>query len=99
MIDWTISLGNILTLMTLAGAIGGIYITHIRRVDHLENRVDGLKIAMEGLATAVTQIASLLTAQRVVENRLDRVEQDVRELRHGDGFTLPFHYRPSEPRE
>jgi hypothetical protein len=96
-IDWTISVGNILTLLTLIAGIIGLSLTHVRRVDHLEIRVDGLKLAMEGMAIAIKQVADVLTAQRVFESRLDRVEQDVRELRHGEGYVLPLYSPPAPP--
>jgi hypothetical protein len=63
----------------------------------LELRVDGLKLAMEGMALAIKQVADVLTAQRVFESRLDRVEQDVRELRHGEGYVFPMMTPPRKP--
>jgi hypothetical protein len=79
MVDWNINFGNMLTIGVIVG--GWAYTIIQMRTD-----VKDIKTKME-------QVAALVTNHAVFENRLENVEEDVRnvtraveELRRGDGW-------------
>lgn len=87
-IDWSISVGNILTVLLLGvGAIKAYYRLQgdIRMLKHdfrnLEQAQAGMTEALGTLVSAVTQIA-------VQQSRLDHIEQDLSDLKRGEGFIL-----------
>lgn len=85
-IDWTISFGS---LLQMAGMVGGGLIVLVT----LRNTVAALKDDVTSIQYELRQMAGILTKMAVAETRLDnadtriaRVEADIRELRHGQGF-------------
>jgi hypothetical protein len=89
-IDWSISVGNILTILTLLVTIAGGYIRLMMRVDRMELKFVGMSEATAALAVTVTKIGTLLTQSAILEHRLDRAEQDIHDLKRGEGFVLPL---------
>ena len=79
MIDPTITLGNIAELGTII--IGGIafFLNTKTKVDDVAKKVEELREDVRDLTSAVTQLA-------VVNNRLNNVEEDIREMKRGRGF-------------
>ena len=89
MIDWTINVGNLITIFTIVG--GGIFalsnmqssIISLREdVLHIEKRQDSLNEAFNQLGKILTQVA-------VQDSRLNMVEKNIDELRHGRGYIRP----------
>lgn len=86
MFDWTINLGHILTL---AGMIIMVFSYHIR----LKNDIMKVSVSLEHLRDqqkvlneAFAQLGNILTQVAVQDTRLNMVEKNVDDLRHGDGF-------------
>lgn len=79
MIDPTVTVGNIIEIGTIL--VGGIFVFFQvkARVEQLSRDVAAIEMDIKGLSRSFTELA-------VVNNRLNRVEEDVRELRHGRGF-------------
>lgn len=79
MIDPTITVGNIIEIGTIV--VGGIIVfTNVRaRVDTLSGDVAEMRLDMKAMSKTVVEIA-------VVNNRLNRIEDDVSLLRRGRGF-------------
>lgn len=81
-IEWTISISTIIQTIVILGG-GLIVLGEMRRtlVD-VELEMKNMKEDLKEIGKAVMQIA-------VQNQRLDRVEEDIRDLRKGRGFILP----------
>lgn len=86
MIEQTITLGNIIEIISIIGGGISVFVT-------LRNTVANIKIEVTGMQTEIKKLGEILIAQadirgelRVLGTRITATEQDVRELRHGDGF-------------
>lgn len=89
-VDWTISVGNILTVLVLSlGALSAFYRIQgdLRVLRHdfrnLETTQVGIGESLDVLGKALTQIA-------VQQTRLDIIERDLADLKRGEGFVLPL---------
>ncbi len=69
-IDYTITIGNMIEIATIAG--GGIWVLIKSDVDKMQKEI--------------IKIGDVLTQLAVTKTRLDNMETDIRELRHGHGF-------------
>ncbi len=78
-LDYTITVGNIIEIATIAG--GGIWI-----LIKLNNSVAILKTDVDKMQREIIKIGDVLTQLAVTKTRLDNMETDIRELRHGEGF-------------
>ncbi len=83
MIDYTITIGNIVEIATLIG--GGTY-----AVVQMKGTVTNLKNDMTDMKVEIKKVGEVLIQMAVTDNRLTNVEQDIRELKHGEGFVLPL---------
>jgi hypothetical protein len=90
MIDWTISLGNLLQIGSfLAVGIGAFYaVRSDLRV--LRHDVKALGDRQDGMQAALTNISTVLTTVAVQDVRLAMVEKTIDELRHGQGYVNPM---------
>jgi hypothetical protein len=66
------------------------------RITKLETGVDGIQSEIRKLVEAIGKIADMRGDIRVLDQRILTAEQDIRELRHGDGFVR--NRAPSMPR-
>lgn len=97
-IDWTISVGNILTISVIMFTIVAAYFKLMGRVDRVEDRFTDMTKTMERMGETIIEIGVVLAASKVIEHRLDRAENDIREIKHGEGFVFPLgRVRPPEP--
>ena len=83
-IDYTITVGNIIEIATIAG--GGIWV-----LIKLNNSVSVLKIDVDKMQREIIKIGDVLTQLAVTKTRLDNMETDIRELKHGDDFVRGPH--------
>ena len=79
MIDYTISIGNIIEI---AAIIGGGFTALIT----LRSTVNNLKEDMTAMKTEIKKVGEVLVKMAVTQTRLDNVEQDIRDMKHGRGF-------------
>lgn len=89
-IDWTVSVGNMLTVVILGfGAITAFFRVQgdIRVIVQELESLDKHQVALESSINQMTQIMSQVAVQ---SNRIDHLEEDLRELKHGEGFVLPM---------
>lgn len=56
------------------------------RITRLETGVDGIQLEIRKLVEAIGKIADMRGDIRVLDTRVLAAEQDIRELRHGEGF-------------
>ncbi len=79
MIDYTINIGHIIQIGAIIG--GGLVALVVMR-----QSVSNLKDDMTDMKTEIKKVGEVLITLAVTTNRLDNVENDIRELRHGRGF-------------
>jgi hypothetical protein len=77
--DPTITLG---TLIQIAVFLGTGLIAFIR----VQGKLEMLSLRVRNLETTSENIGTILQAVAVQSQRLTALEQDLRELRHGEGF-------------
>lgn len=81
-IDLTITIGNIIEIGSIIG--GGLLV-----LVTLRNTVSNLKNDMTDMKEEIKKVGQVLVTLAVTTTRLDNVEQDIRELKHGRGFIQP----------
>lgn len=91
--DWSISLGSIVTAMSM---FGGVLILSFR-LGNATAQFESLKTEITEIQKEMRQIAQAMSQLAVQDKRIEGIEEDVRELktdirelRHGEGFVLPI---------
>lgn len=82
MIDYSITVGNIIEITVL---VGGGLLTLVT----LRNTVNNLTDDMADMKTEIKKVGEVLVKMAVTQTRLDNVERDIRDLKHGRGFVQP----------
>ena len=83
MIDYTITIGNIIEICSILG--GGFVV-----LGALRGQVSTLKNDMIDMKEELKKVGEVLIKMAVTDTRLNNLEQDIRELKHGEGFVLPL---------
>jgi hypothetical protein len=78
-IDYTITIGNLVEIASIIG--GGLMVMITLRGD-----VANIKAEMGGIQLEVKKIGDVLITQADQNRRILHLEEDFRELRHGHGF-------------
>ena len=91
MIDWTVSVGNLLQIMVIVG--GGLWAFLSMRADVrvVKHDISNMKQRQDDLGEAFKQLGEILKQVAVQDNRLDRVEKDLDGFRRGEGFIMSSH--------
>ncbi len=86
MIDWTISLGNIGTVVAIVFVGGGFYWQQVLDSRRFKLDIVEIKTDLKILNKVITDIA--LQNQRIDNQaeRLNRLDSRIDELRHGKGY-------------
>ena len=79
MIDYTITLGNIIEISSIVG--GGLLV-----LITLKSDVKSLKREFAGMQEEIKKLGEVLIKLAVAETRIANVESDIRELRRGHGW-------------
>jgi len=79
MIDPTITFGNIIEITSIVG--GGLVVLF-----KMNSSVVMLKADVSMMQKEIIKIGDVLTKLAVADTRLNNIERDIRELRHGEGF-------------
>lgn len=79
MIDYTISIGNLLTIGSILG--GGFYILIKQSITHtlMEKQLDTMQ-------KEISKIADIVTDNAVMQQRMLNIEEDIRDIKKGRGF-------------
>lgn len=92
-IDYTITIGNIIEIGSIVG--GGILVLWALKADvsalksgaqTLKNDFTQIQVEIKKLGDILVNLADIRGEIRVHDTRITAAEQDIRELRHGDGF-------------
>lgn len=86
MIEQTITVGNIIEIVSILA--GGLVVFAT-----LRNTVANMQQDMKAMQEEIKKLAEVVTQMAVTNVRLTNLEQDIREMRHGQGFIVE---RPSQ---
>jgi prefoldin subunit 5 len=81
-VNYSITVGNIIEILVIVG--GGLL-----ALVTLRNTVNNLKEDMTDMKTEIKKVGEVLVKMAVTQTRLDNVEQDIRDMKHGRGFIQP----------
>lgn len=85
-IENTISLGNILTIFAVIGAITTFIWTMKGDINIVKNDIYYLQEGLKSLTEAFRQLGKVLTAVAVQDTRITMIEKKLDELAHGRGY-------------
>lgn len=90
MIDWTVSVGNIIQIVAFLGAGLAMFFAMRADIRVIRHDLGNLKQRQNDLNEAFTQLGKILTQVAVQDQRIVAIEKTVDELRHGQGFVNPM---------
>lgn len=85
-IDWSISLGNILTILSVIGSVITLVYSMKNDISILKRDIDYLQDSHKALTEAFNQLGRVLTQVAVQDQRINMLEKRVDEIAHGKGF-------------
>lgn len=85
-IEPTVSLGNILTIITVVGAVMTFIWNMKGDINIVKNDVRYLQDSQKALTEAFSQLGKILTAVAVQDTRINMIEKKMDELAHGHGY-------------
>lgn len=85
-IEYSVSLGNILTIITVVGSVMTFIWTMKGDINIVKNDIKYLQESQKALTEAFSQLGKILTAVAVQDTRLNMIEKKVDELAHGKGY-------------
>lgn len=85
-IDWSISVGNLLTILSMAVISIGVIWGMRSDIRAISQDIKYIQEKQQTLNEAFTQLGNILTKVAVQDTRLAMIEKNIDELRHGDGF-------------
>jgi|SRR5882762_1348502 len=92
-IEYTISIGNILTIFAVIGSVMGLVYSMKNDINLLKNDMVHLEQTQRALSEAFAQLGSILTSVAVQDTRLALIEKKLDELSHGRGFVDDVQYK------
>jgi len=88
MIDYQISIGNIVTIFTVVASVMGLVYTMKGDITIVKHDIHYLQKSHEALTEAFAQLGKVLTQVAVQDQRINMVEKRLDELAHGDGMVI-----------
>lgn len=85
-IENTISLGNILTIVSVVGSFVAFIWTMKSDLNVVKNDIRYLQISQQALSEAFAQLGKILTSVAVQDTRITMIEKKIDELSHGRGY-------------
>jgi len=85
-IDWTVSLGNIITILTVIASVIGLVYNMKADIVLLQNDVVHLEKAQQTMTEAFSNMGKILTSVAVQDSRISMIEKKLDELSHGKGY-------------
>ena len=86
MIDWSVSLGNIITILTVIASVIGLVYNLKADIVLLQNDVVHLEKAQVTMTDAFSNMGKILTSVAVQDTRITMIEKKLDELSHGKGY-------------
>jgi hypothetical protein len=89
MLNLDISLGNVLTIASFM--IGGLWF-----ISTMRGAVDMMALRLSTVETEVKKLAEVLITLGKYEERFTRLERDINDLRHGQGYIITQRKRQTD---
>lgn len=86
MFEFTITLGNILTIVSVVGAVMTFIWTMRGDINIVKNDIRYLQESQKALTEAFSQLGKILTSVAVQDTRLNMIEKKLDELAHGHDY-------------
>lgn len=86
LIEYTISIGNIATILTVISSVTWLVASMKGDINIVKNDITHLEESHKSLTEAFTQLGKILTQVAVQDTRLNMIERKVDELAHGKGI-------------
>lgn len=86
MFEFTITLGNVLTIISVVGAVMTFIWTMRGDINIVKNDIRYLQESQKALTEAFSQLGKILTSVAVQDARISMVEKKMDELAHGHGY-------------
>lgn len=86
MIDYSVSIGNILTIFSVVGAAVTFIWTMKGDINIVKNDIRYLQESQRSLAEAFSQLGKILTSVAVQDTRLTMIERKIDDMAHGHGY-------------
>lgn len=86
LIEYSVSLGNILTMLTVVGAVMTFIWTMRGDINIVKNDIKYLQESQKALTEAFSQLGKILTSVAVQDARITMIEKKLDELAHGHGY-------------
>lgn len=86
MIEYSISIGNIATILTVISSVVWLVASMRSDIQLVKNDVEHLEESHKALTEAFAQLGKILTSVAVQDTRLTMIEKRLDELSHGRGF-------------
>lgn len=88
MIDYTVTIGNILTIFSVIGSVVTLVYSMKNDISILKRDIDYLQDSHRALTEAFNQLGKVLTQVAVQDQRINMLEKRVDELAHGKGIVI-----------
>lgn len=85
-IPYEITLGNILTIISVVGAVMTFIWTMRGDINIVKNDIQYLQESQKALTEAFSQLGKILTSVAVQDARISMIEKKLDELAHGHGY-------------
>jgi DNA repair ATPase RecN len=85
-IDFSISIGNIITIFTVVGSVMALMYSMKGDITIVKHDVHYLQQSHKALTEAFAQLGKVLTQVAVQDQRINMVEKRLDELAHGKGI-------------
>jgi hypothetical protein len=89
-IDYTISIGNIFTIVAIVFSVVASWYALKQVVAMLSLRVALMENDIKEVAVKVDKITTIMSNQAVYEERLLNMQRQLEDLKRGEGFVLPL---------
>lgn len=86
MIEQTITIGNIIEIASILAGGMTVFVTLKNTVAHIKTDVAGMQLEIKKLGEILIAQADIRGELKVLSTRISATEEDVRNLRRGEGF-------------
>jgi hypothetical protein len=86
LVDYTISIGNILTILAVTGSVMALLYSMKGDIMIVKHDIHYLQESHKSLTEAFRQLGKVLTQVAIQDNRINNMEKRLDELAHGKGI-------------